>query len=80
MSQKPKLKLEQCIVPTCRKTFSESDGNMNTKICNVCQKRKTAEADKAKMLAEKMANLSKKTKPKANRTCKDMEKLAKVVS
>lgn len=76
--RKLKLKLEQCIVPTCKKTFSESDGNLQTKICNTCSERKKKEADKALMLKEGMENRAKEARP--NRTCKDMEKLAKVVS
>lgn len=59
---KRKLKLEQCIVESCKKTFSENDGNLETGICHVCSERKSKEAEKQRKILEEIGNRKKKVR------------------
>ena len=72
-----KLILKQCQV--CGKTISKDNGNIETCICHVCEEKNKAEAEKKALIDNARSNKPKK-KAKANRTCKDMEKLVKVAS
>lgn len=69
-----KLILKQCQV--CGKTISKDNGNIETCICNICEERNKAESEKKALIAKGRTG----KKSKANKTCKDMEKLARFVS
>lgn len=71
-----RCKIEECL--NCNKSFGQLDGNFVTKICFTCEGTVEAEKIKRSEGLKGVENLKRKTKKKvkANRTVKDMEKLA----